>query len=67
VVSSTPIVNFKKGIANTDIFFSVAGTGSGLAVLAPPDRGGAPADPMRQMMERLQNEQAVRGGAVPPT
>jgi UBX domain-containing protein 1 len=45
------------------------GTGSGLAVLAPTDRGGpggaARGDPLGQMMERLQREQAARGGAVP--
>ena len=45
------------------------GTGSGLAVLAPSDRGGSAAggDPLRQMMDRLQREQAERGGGVPPT
>ena len=37
------------------------GTGSGLAVLAPSDRGGASSDPLRQMMDRLQREQVPVG------
>jgi len=41
------------------------GTGSGLAVLAPSDPRGNPADPLRQVMDRLQREQAARGGAAP--
>jgi len=41
------------------------GTGSGLAVLAPADRG-TPGDRLRQVMDRLQREQAARGGAAEP-
>ena len=40
------------------------GGGSGLAVMAPNEGGGAGADPLRQMMERVQRDQAARGGAV---
>jgi len=45
------------------------GTGSGLAVLAPNERGEGAAggeNHMRQVMERLHREQAARGGGAAP-
>jgi UBX domain-containing protein 1 len=44
------------------------GTGSGLAVLAPTDRRGGPGgvDPLRQVINRLHQQQTAEGGGVPP-